>query len=58
MRSLTDQFIQVGGRNREFARDAIELDGIELTQLIQLPPVFQPIVERIDQRSNCGKWCA
>ena len=34
MRSLTDQLVQIVGRNPQVARDTVELDGIELTYLI------------------------
>ena len=54
MRPLTDQFVQIGGRNPQIACDAVELRRVELAHLVQLPPVLEPVAERMDQRFNDG----
>src|SRR6476646_11668780 len=56
MRSLTDQFIQVAGRNAELARNAVEIGAVHLAHLVQLPPVPQPGGERIEQHLDGGIW--
>src|SRR5438552_16633432 len=48
VRSLTDQPVQVVARNPEVAGDTIEISTIQLADIADLPPVFQPVAKNID----------
>src|SRR6516165_2490434 len=55
MRSVADQFLEVGGRKPQIVRDTAKVGRIELVHLAQFSPMLQPLAESIRQPLDHGR---